>query len=133
MSRTLLVSVAPGELWAALCEAGEPVELTVLRRSAEPRVGEFLLGRVVALKPELPAALVDIGLDRPGFLSAEDTLERSLAGITEGAALLLQVAKEARGGKAVNLSMRPRLDGALVALLPGGTTEIAARGLDAPA
>jgi ribonuclease G len=119
VSRDLLIAVSPGEIWAALVEDDRLAALRVLRPGAGGRIGEIHLGRVVALRPELPAALVDIGLDRPAFLSAEDALPRgSLAGLEEGKAVILQVVKEAREEKATGVSMRPRLAGRLLDLLP---------------
>ena len=125
MSRELLIGVSPGELWAALVEEGRVAALRVLRPDAGGRVGQIYLGRVVGVRPELPAALVDIGLERPGFLSAEDAQPRgSLAGLDEGRAIIVQVVKETRADKATGLSMRPRLAGRLLDLVPdrGGIT-----------
>ncbi len=118
MSRELLLACSPGEVWAALVSDGALAGLRVLRAGARGRAGEIFLGRVVALRPELPAALVDIGLDRAGFLSAEDAAPAGLAGLHEGEAVLVQVTKEARGDKATGLSMRPRLAGRLLVLTP---------------
>ncbi len=104
MSRTLFLSVSPGEIWAALDEDGELAALRLMRTGAPSRVGEIFLGRVVALRPELPAALVDIGLDRPGFLDARDAdPQGGIAGLTEGQALIVEVTKEARADKAAGL------------------------------
>lgn len=104
MSRSLFISISPGEIWAALEEDGELEALRLQRAAASSRVGEIYLGRVAALRPELPAALVEIGLDRPGFLDARDAgPRRSLAGLTEGAALIVEVIKEARADKAAGL------------------------------
>jgi ribonuclease G len=119
VSRELLIAVSPGEIWAALVEEGQLAGLRVLRPGAGGQVGQIYLGRVVAQRPELPAALVDIGLDRPAFLSAEDAQPRgSLAALDEGRGIIVQVAKEARADKATGLTMRPRLVGRLVDLMP---------------
>ncbi|HWG78308.1 MAG TPA: ribonuclease E/G [Stellaceae bacterium] len=119
MSGTLLIAASPGELWAALVAGERLRELRVFRAEAgRGRVGEVVLGRVVALKPELPGALVDIGVARPAFLSAEDAMP-GFAALTEGAAIIVQVTKEARADKAVGASMRLRLGGRFVDLTPG--------------
>jgi ribonuclease G len=132
LSRAILIAASPGEAWAALCEDGDLVELRLARDGAAARVGDIVLGRVVALQPELPAALVEIGQARPAFLGAEDARAGSgLAGLTEGQAVLAQVTKEARADKATNITLRPRLAGALMVLVPGGKTDIAGRGLAA--
>lgn len=104
MSRTLALAVSPGEVWAALEEDGELIGLRVARAATQDAVGAVFLGRIVGLRPELPAALVDIGLDRPGFLDARDAdRKRGIAGLTEGEALIVEVIKAARADKAAGL------------------------------
>jgi len=106
MTQTLYIAVSPGEIWAALAEDGALIALRVMRTGARSEVGEFFLGRVVALRPELPAALVDIGLERPGFLDARDADKRhGIKGLTEGQALIVEVIKDARADKAAGLRM----------------------------
>jgi ribonuclease G len=119
VSGELLIACSPGEIWVALVQDGELAALRVLRAGARARAGEVFLGRVVALKPELPAALVDIGVGRAGFLSAEDaSVPAGISGLHEGQAIIVQVTKEARGDKATGLSMRLRLAGRLLELAP---------------
>ncbi len=125
MDRQLLIAAGPGELRALLVEAGRAVELCIARDADDGRVGELHLGRVVKLLPALPAALVEIGLDRPAFLSAEDALapaDKRAAGsvqwLTEGQSVLVQITRAAQGGKAPSVSMRPRLAGRLLTLTP---------------
>src|SRR6185437_8071882 len=65
MSRELLVAVGPGELRAVLVEAGRAGELRIVRDDQGAPIGDIHLGRVVKILPALPAALVEIGLDRP--------------------------------------------------------------------
>ncbi len=104
MSRTLACQVSPGEVWAALAEEGELIGLRVAREGNADVVGGVFLGRIVALRPELPAVLVDIGLDRPGFLDARDVdRKRGIEGLTEGQALIVEVTKAARADKAAGL------------------------------
>jgi ribonuclease G len=131
VSGTLLIAASPGELWAALVAEEKLRELRVFRAEAgRGRVGEVILGRVVALKPDLPAALVDIGVARPAFLSAEDAAPGSgIAALTEGAAIIVQVTKEARADKAVGVSTRLRLAGRFVDLTPGRPGVSAAKGV----
>jgi ribonuclease G len=104
VSRTLACQVSPGEVWAALEEKGELIGLRVARDGDSDGVGGVFLGRIVALRPELPAVLVDIGLDRPGFLDARDVdRKRGIEGLTEGQALIVEVTKAARADKAAGL------------------------------
>ena len=119
MDRTLLIAVSPGEAWAALSEDDALVELRIAR-SGGARVGDFFLGRILGINPALPAALVDIGAERPAFLGAEDARPRAgLAGLDLGAAVLVQVTRQARADKAIGVSLRPRLEGAYLDLRPG--------------
>jgi len=129
--RRLLIAASPGELWAALSDGGALVGLRLLRTGARSRVGEIYLGRIVALQPELPAALVEIGLPRPAFLSAEDAARKTgIAGLAEGQSVIVQVLKDARADKAAGVSLRPRLKGSLLELRPG-RPGIVAKGLAA--
>jgi ribonuclease G len=119
VSGTLLIAASPGELWAALVAEERLRQLRVFRVEAgRGRVGEVMLGRIVALKPELPAALVDIGVARPAFLSAEDATP-GISTLTEGAAITVQVTKQARADKTVGVSTRLRLAGRFIDLTPG--------------
>jgi Rne/Rng family ribonuclease len=126
--RTLLIAVSPGEAWAGLTEDDALVELRIARSGGAPRAGAFFLGRILGLNPALPAALVDIGAERPAFLGAEDAApKKGLAGLHEGAAVVVQVTKEARADKAVGVTLRPRLTGAYLDWRPG-RAGIAVRG-----
>jgi ribonuclease G len=127
MSRDLLIAAGPGELRGLLVDAGRACELRIVRDGEDARVGDIHLGRVVKILPALPAALVEIGLDRPAFLSAEDAAgaapsDKRDAGIaawlTEGQSVLVQVTREAQGDKAVSVRMRPRLAGRLLTFTP---------------
>jgi Ribonuclease G/E len=104
VSRTLACQVSPGEVWAALEERGELVGLRVAREGDADIVGAIFLGRIVALRLELPAVLVDIGLDRPGFLDARNVDgKHGIAGLTEGQTLIVEVTKAARADKGAGL------------------------------
>jgi len=119
VSGELLIACSPGELWAALVQDDKLAALRVLRAGADARLGEVFLGRVAALKPDLPAALIDIGTERLGFLSAEDAVSPAgFAGLHEGQVVVVQVVKEAREDKATGLSMRLRLVGRALELTP---------------
>lgn len=128
MSGTLFIAVSPGEMWAALEEEDELSELRLIRTGAPSQVGEIVLGRIVALRPELSAVLVDIGLERPGFLDASDVDRKTgIAGLTEGQALIVEVTKDAHADKAAGLRVL-RMTGEKRAAI-----EEAARGAKPPA
>jgi Rne/Rng family ribonuclease len=134
VTRRLLISASPGEIWAVLAENGRATLLRVLRPERPGRVGDVILGRLVALRPELPAALVEIGLERPAFLSAEDAPPPARLGeLREGQAVVVQIITEARADKAAGVSLRPRLAGEFLDLVPTRPGIAAGRGLAAPA
>jgi ribonuclease G len=93
----LLIAAAPGDWRAALIENGVPVELYV-ERGDRSEAGSIHLGRVRRLVPALGAALVDIGGDRPAFLPASEVLPRGRR-LDEGERVIVQVRREAQGGK----------------------------------
>jgi ribonuclease G len=98
----LLIAAAPGDWRAALLENGVPVELYV-ERGDRSEAGSIHLGRVWRLVPTLSAALVDIGGDRPAFLPASEVLPRGRR-LAEGERVIVQVRREAQGGKAPQLT-----------------------------
>ncbi len=107
MRRAIALAAARGELWAALKEDDAVVELRTTRGGTPSRVGEVWFGRIVALRPELPAALVEIGLDRPALLSAEDVVPNGgFKALREGAAVIVEIARDARADKAAGVTMR---------------------------
>jgi len=118
MTRSLLIAVSPGELRAAVVEAGELRDFRLARTVGASAVGEVRLGRVVRLLPALRAALVEIGQARPAFLSADDAQKRDFEGLHEGAAVLVQVKRDARADKAAAVTQRLRLAGHYLDFVP---------------
>ncbi|MGH6981422.1 MAG: ribonuclease E/G, partial [Stellaceae bacterium] len=104
MTRRLLLSFSPGEIWAALVADGELTELRLTRTHGVARAGDLYLGRVVAVRKEIPAVLIDIGEERPGFLGAEDTPRGTK--LDNGQAVVVRVTKGARADKAAGLTMK---------------------------
>jgi ribonuclease G len=100
----LLLAISPGEIWAALVAEGDLSALRLVRTYAAARAGDLYLGRIVALRPELPAALVDIGEARPAFLDGE-AIERGIK-LREGEVVTVKVIKAARADKAAGLTMK---------------------------
>lgn len=73
MARLLLLNVRDAEEnRAALLEDGKLSLLWVERAEDRSLVGNVYLGRVARVEPAIGAAFVDLGLDRPGFLPADD-------------------------------------------------------------
>ncbi len=102
MRRHLLISASPGEWRAALVEDDMPVELRV-ERGDGVEFGSIHLSRVTRLLPALGAALVDIGGDRPAYLPQSQIHPRGRH-LHEGERVLVQIRREAQGGKAAQLT-----------------------------
>jgi len=116
MHRRLIVERRPGEARAILLEDEFPVELRVERDSDGSLVGALFWARIVRVVPSLPGAFVEIGLDRPAFLPGDRLPDGSAP--VEGAALLVQVTKDAREDKAPEITAAPSLPGRLAVWTP---------------
>jgi ribonuclease G len=110
----LLIAAGPGEWRATLLENGIPVELFV-ERGDRSETGSIHLGRVRRLMPALDAVLVDIGGDRLAFLPASEILPRGRR-LDEGERVVVQIRREAQGGKAARLTTSVALRGRHVEL-----------------
>ena len=117
LPRELVIAAGPGEWRAALVEDGAAVELYV-ERGDRAEAGAVYLGRVQRLLPALGAVLVDIGGDRPAFLPQRETAPRGRR-LDEGERVVVQVRREAQGGKAARLTMAAVLRGKLIELVAG--------------
>src|SRR6516164_2605736 len=104
LQRELLIAAGAGEWRAALLEEGIPVELYV-ERGDRSEAGSIYLGRVRRLLPALGAALVDIGADRPVFLPQSEFAPRGKR-LHEGERVVVQIRREAQGGKAARVTMK---------------------------
>jgi ribonuclease G len=112
--RALLIVTGPGEWRAALVEGGTAAELFV-ERGEGAEAGSIHLGRMVRKLPALAAVLVDIGGDRPVFLPERDILPRG-ARFDDGECIVVQIRREAQGGKSARGTMRFNLRGRFVEL-----------------
>jgi ribonuclease G len=117
LRRELLIAAGPGEWRAALLEDGAPAELFV-ERGDRSETGSIHLGRVIRLVPGLSAALVDIGEERPAFLPQGEVVPRGQR-LHEGERVLVQIRREAQGGKAARVTMAIALRGRLAELTVG--------------
>ena len=109
---TLFLEISPGETRAALTDAGGLLlEIQAERLGEQHLLGAIFLGRVARVEKGMDAAFVDIGGAMPGFLGKARKL-------TEGAAVIVQVRREAGGGKGPALSVSPVLSGRYLTLDP---------------
>ncbi len=72
MANLLLISVAALDTRVAFLEDGRLAEFYVEGRERNGPVGNIYKGRVVKLLPGMAAAFVEVGLERPAYLFAED-------------------------------------------------------------
>ena len=117
MPGELLIAAGPGEWRVALLEDGIPVELFV-ERGEGGEAGSVHLGRVRRLVPALGAIHVDIGGDRSAFLPESEVLPRGRR-LDDGERVILQIRREAQGGKAARVTTGVTLRGRLVELRSG--------------
>ena len=110
--RSLYIETSPGEIRAAILNAnGALVAFHVERIGAGSLRDAVFLGRVTRVEKGMGAAFVDIGEDMPGFLGRAK-------GLREGQAIVVQVVREAGGGKGPALGTAPVLAGRYLALDP---------------
>ena len=119
MNRQIAVEEWIGETRAAVIENGQIVELHFDRWSERGRrayTGELYLGRVRKVDGALNAAFVDLGRGESGFLPFGKAGRP--AGLHEGAAIPVRVAREAFGEKGPTLALADvETDGAAPCLL----------------
>jgi ribonuclease G len=166
LKKQLLVTVDRGETRVAILEAkGSPsgasrrrgatqaqtnwrvAELYIERRGARSIVGNVYKGKVDNVLPGLEAAFVDIGLDRNGFLHADDLVfpgvevaRRGRSGRTRGKRIgellkpgqeiLVQAIKDPLKTKGPRLSMQLSIAGRYLVYAPQGEGVGVSRRLD---
>jgi ribonuclease G len=147
MPSQLIISVSPWDVRAALVEDGRLAELHVERIRRQEPTGNIYQGRVRRVLPGMAAAFVDLGLDKPGYLFAQEAasslheipeswlrdepdedlpLKTSLRLPTppiedllvEGQALLVQVSRPPLGSKGARLTTHISLPGRYLVYLP---------------
>ena len=149
MRSSLVIDSLPGERRVALVEDDALVELQVERTEGRPIAGNVYLGRVRTVLPGMQAAFVDLGLERDGFLHADDApgpsrlrpewegeessedptstgeprprppLPRIEERVHEGEEILFQVLKDPLPRKGARITAHLSIPGRLLVLLPG--------------
>lgn len=124
MKQTLLIERVMDQTRLAVVEDGRLCELHIQRTGMENLTGNVYLGRVENVLPGMNAAFVDIGLEKNGFLPADDLAsdapgqQRIEDLLKPGQEILVQVAKSQPGAKGPRLTGKVALPGRLMALLP---------------
>jgi ribonuclease G len=119
----IIATTAHGPMRIALREEGRLMELLVEDAGEPGAVGDIIRGRVTAVMRGMEACFVDIGAEKAGFLSFAARAGDDDAGPddipTEGAVVLVQVARAAQGGKGAGLTRSLSLPGRFLVLTPG--------------
>lgn len=115
MKRELLIEAIGSEARIAVLEDDTVVDLIIERDAGASLIGNIYLGRVQRVVDGIGAAFVDLGLNRAGFLPLRDG-----AAVTEGAAVRVQVTRDAFGEKGPQISLNPTLPGRLLVYAPTG-------------
>ncbi len=131
MNSEILVNITPMETRVALVENGVLQEVAVERTRRRGMVGNIYRGKVARVLPGMQAAFVDIGLDKAGFLHADDIvsapwLERPDNGdghdirqlVREGQMVVVQVIKDPIGGKGARLTSRLSISSRYLVYMP---------------
>jgi len=134
MKQTLLMERVLDQTRLAVIEDDRLCELYIQRPDAENLSGNIYLGRVENVLPGMNAAFVDIGLDKNGFLAADDIrlpaqgdreLSQALGRsrieklVRSGQQVLVQVVRSQPGAKGPRLSCHLTLPGRTMVLLAG--------------
>ncbi len=115
VSGGILIEVSPGEKRAAIVDDdGRLVELLIERMDRPAMEGGIHLGRVTRVEASLNGAFVALAGGQDGFL-------RRSKGVHEGQPVVVQVTREASGGKGPTLTDRPSIVGRYLALTPTRT------------
>jgi ribonuclease G len=109
-----LLSATPFGLRAALCDDDGVSQLLIESALRPSRAGDVHVGRIVHVMPRLGGGFVELG---EGI--GEGWLE-TMRALTPGEAVLVQIASDARGGKAPRLTLTLSLAGRGLVLRPGG-------------
>lgn len=135
MRETLLIEESPFETRAAVLKGDHLLELQIERPGNISRVGDFYYGRVAKVIPDMDIAFIDLGTGDGGFLQLSDILTdaKNVNGaVHEGEKLLVQVIKDAKGDKGLQLGCRFALHGANLIYRPFGKGIVLSKNIKAP-
>ena len=131
MSEEILINVSPVETRVALVDNGVLQELYIERSHRRGFVGNLYRGKVVRVLPGMQAAFVDIGLERTGFIHAQELVPELAEGeprrtdlpdirtlVREGQTILVQVSKDPIGTKGARLTTHITLSSRYLVYMP---------------
>jgi len=133
MSEEILINITPRETRVAVVENGMVQELHIERGESRGVLGNIYKGKVVRIMPGMQAAFVDIGLERAGFLHANEVYRPgsaqtadstdpgppSILGLLhDGQEIVVQVLKDPIGSKGARLTTHVSIPSRYLVLLP---------------
>ncbi|UNL84344.1 Rne/Rng family ribonuclease [Priestia koreensis] len=125
--RTCVINVANTSKRIAVMNDKRLDALYLEQQGQQNNVGNIYIGKVVKVQKGMQAAFVDIGLDKNGYLHCKDVpnasseKDRDIASLlTEGEAIVVQIAKEGIGGKGPKLTAIIEFSGQNMVYLPHG-------------
>ncbi|TFE30706.1 Rne/Rng family ribonuclease [Cohnella luojiensis] len=127
--KQLFIHCSQNVTQSALMEDGRLTEFSVERTEGTSLIGNLYKGQVVNVLPGMQAAFVDIGLSKNAFLYVDDALHPHLdkqpkvkPAITDllkpGDELLVQIMKEALGGKGARVTTHYSIPGRWLVYMP---------------
>ena len=122
---SLIINCRPYEKRVALLENGRLVELYIERKNSQDITGNIYKGKVVRVIPGIQAAFVNIGLNKTGFLCAQDMYEcgREVLPqienlLRQGEEVVVQVVKAPTKAKGARLTTNIAIPGRRLVLMP---------------
>ncbi len=127
--KQMLIHVKEDKLQAAVLRDGKLVDFHMEKSAGTGLVGTVHKGRIVNVLPGMQAAFVDIGLEKNAFLYVDDLLHPHLEkqpaqkpAIQElakvGQELIVQIVREAQGGKGARVTTHYNLAGRWLVYMP---------------
>jgi len=109
MDHEILMDISEDEKRVAILEKGRLSELFIVRENDKSIIGNIYLGVVENILPGIQSAFINIGLKKNAFISLDDRKEASQ--LKKNQEILVQVTKEAWGGKGVRVTTDITLPG----------------------
>ena len=133
MKAEILVNITPTETRVARIEEGILVDIAIERVGNRSLVGNIYNGKVVRVMPGMQAAFVEIGLEKAGFIHANDIMTRATPDdegsptetpdirelVREGQILPVQIIKEPISSKGARLSTHLSVSSRYLVYMPG--------------
>ncbi|GLQ05569.1 ribonuclease E/G [Sneathiella chinensis] len=130
MSRQILIDVDPFLTRIAVMERDRLADIAFLDPNAPTLVGRIFLARITAVRKDIDACFVDLGLSgQQGFLQLKDIPSEFRETLFEGMKLPVQVLKDGTGEKGVQVSAFLQFEGRYGVFKPFGSGIVFAKSI----